>query len=312
MLRIGIDLGGTKIAAGIIDENFRLLSRAEVPTRAALGAETVVDDMAKCALMALEDAGKSLSDCAGAGIGSPGLCDTAAGSVRNAHNLGWFGVPVCAMLSEKLGIPVKVDNDANCAALGEVVAGAAEGSRSALMVTLGTGVGGGIIIGGEIYSGWQSLGGEIGHMCIVMDGEQCSCGEKGCWEAYAASSALVRQAEKAAEEHPGSALAADAGSLNGKKIFAAVSAGDETAKAVVQQYCKYVGVGLVNLINAIYPQTVIIGGGISAVGETILGPIREYIGDNFFASDKSLMPAVKRAELGNDAGIIGAAALIAL
>lgn len=312
MLRIGIDLGGTKIAAGVIDENYSLLSRAEVPTRASLGAEAVIADMAECARMALAEAGYGISDCAGAGIGSPGLCNTAEGSVRNAHNLGWYGVPVCDMLSKELGIPVKVDNDANCAALGEVVAGSAKGSRSALMVTLGTGVGGGIIINGEIYSGWQSLGGEIGHMCIVMDGEQCSCGEKGCWEAYAASSALVRQAEKAAAEHPESALAACAGKLNGKKIFAAVAEGDAVAKAVVERYCAYVGVGIVNLVNAIYPETIIVGGGISAVGETILGPIREYIGEHFFASKKELMPALVQAELGNDAGIIGAAALIKL
>lgn len=312
MLRIGIDLGGTKIAAGVIDENYSLLSRAEVPTRASLGAEAVIADMAECARMALAEAGYGISDCAGAGIGSPGLCNTAEGSVRNAHNLGWYGVPVCDMLSKELGIPVKVDNDANCAALGEVVAGSAKGSRSALMVTLGTGVGGGIIINGEIYSGWQSLGGEIGHMCIVMDGEQCSCGEKGCWEAYAASSALVRQAEKAAAEHPESALAACAGELNGKKIFAAVAEGDAVAKAVVERYCAYVGVGIVNLVNAIYPETIIVGGGISAVGETILGPIREYIGEHFFASKKELMPALVQAELGNDAGIIGAAALIKL
>ncbi len=312
MLRIGIDLGGTKLAAGVIDENYALLSRAEKPTRAAMGAETVIADMAECVRMALAEAGKSIADCAGVGIGSPGLCDTAKGSVRNAHNLGWYGVPVCDMLSKELGVPVKVDNDANCAALGEVVAGAAKGSKSALMVTLGTGVGGGIIIGGEIYSGWQSLGGEIGHMCIVMDGEQCSCGEKGCWEAYAASSALVRQAERAAAEHPESLLAADAGSLDGKKIFAAVNAGDSVAMAVVERYCAYVGVGIVNLVNAIYPESIIIGGGISAVGETILSPIREYIGEHFFASKKELMPRVAQAQLGNDAGIIGAAALIKL
>ena len=312
MLRIGIDLGGTKIAAGIIDENYNLLSRAEVPTRAAQGAEGVVADMAACVREALAAAGEDISDCCGAGIGSPGLCDTEKGSVRNAHNLGWYGVPVCELLSKELGIPVKVDNDANCAALGEVVAGAAKGSRSALMVTLGTGVGGGIIINGEIYSGWQSLGGEIGHMCIVMDGEQCSCGEKGCWEAYAASSALVRQAEKAAAEHPESLLAANTGKLDGKKIFAALAEGDAVAKAVVERYCAYVAVGIVNLVNAIYPESIIIGGGISAVGETILGPIREYIGDHFFASQKDLMPRVARAQLGNDAGIIGAAALIKL
>lgn len=310
MLRIGIDLGGTKIAAGVIDEKYALLSRAEVPTRAAFGAEAVVEDMADCVMQALEKAGRAIADCAGVGIGSPGLCDTSRGSVRNAHNLGWYGVPVCDMLSAKLGLAVRVDNDANCAALGEVVAGAAKGSKNVLMVTLGTGVGGGVIIGGKIYSGWQSLGGEIGHMCIMMDGEQCSCGEKGCWEAYAASSALVRQAEKAALEHPESALAA-AGKLDGKKIFAALAGGDAVAKAVVERYCAYVGVGLVNLVNALYPETIIIGGGISAVGETILGPIREYIGEHFFASQRELMPRIAEAQLGNDAGIIGAAALIA-
>lgn len=309
MLRIGVDLGGTKIAAGVIDENNSLLCRCETPTRAALGAETVVADMAGCIRSALESIGKSLADCAGIGIGSPGLCDVAAGSVRNAHNLGWYGVPVCDMLSALTGLPVRVDNDANCAALGEVVAGAAKGSENVLMVTLGTGVGGGIIIGGKIYSGWQSLGGEIGHMCIQMDGESCSCGQKGCWEAYAASSALVRQAEKAAALHPESALA-KAGELDGRKIFAAVDVGDGTARAVVERYCGYVGVGLVNLVNALYPETIIIGGGISAVGETILGPIREYIAGHFFASRRELMPTLRVAELGNDAGIIGAAALI--
>lgn len=308
MLRIGVDLGGTKIAAGIIDENYDLLCRSEVPTCPEKGPEGVIKDMADCVFAALEQAGKTVSDCAGIGIGSPGLCDTVNGSVRNAHNLGWYGVPVCDMLSAATGLPVKVDNDANCAALGEVVAGAAKGSRDVLMVTLGTGVGGGIIIDGKIYSGWQSLGGEIGHICIQMDGEPCSCGQRGCWEAYAASSALVRQAEKAAAEHPESTLAS-AGKLDGKKIFAAVKAGDETARAVLKQYCKYVGVGLVNMVNCIFPETIIIGGGISAVGETLLEPIREYIGENFFASKKELMPRVAQATLGNDAGIIGAAAL---
>lgn len=310
MFGIGIDLGGTKIAAGVVDREHRILARAERATRAEMGTQVLINDMALCALEALEAAEIDRKDCAGIGIGSPGLCDTAAGRVRNAHNLNWYDVPVCEMLSAKTGLVVRLDNDANCAALGEVLAGAAMGSESALMVTLGTGVGGGLITGGRIYSGWQSLGGEIGHMCIQMGGEKCSCGQEGCWEAYAASSALVRQAQRAAKEHPESMLAGFEGALDGRKIFAALDAGDETAKKIVGRYCEYVGIGLVNLINIVYPETIIIGGGISAVGETILQPVREYVSEHFFASRRELMPNIVKARLGNDAGIIGAAALI--
>lgn len=310
MFRIGIDLGGTKIAAGVVDREHRILGRAETATRAEMNPQTIINDMAICAQRALEAAGLDRADCAGSGVGSPGLCDSAAGRVRNAHNLNWHDVPLCKMLSQKMGMRVRLDNDANCAALGEAVAGAAKGSDSALMVTLGTGVGGGLITGGRIYSGWLGLGGEIGHMCIQMDGEKCSCGQNGCWEAYAASSALVRQAQKAATEHPESLLAGFGGTLDGRKIFAALDAGDETARKLVGRYCEYVGIGLVNLINIFYPETIIIGGGISAVGETILHPIREYVAEHFFASRRELMPAIVAAKLGNDAGLIGAAALI--
>ncbi len=308
MFRIGIDLGGTKIAAGAVDSFHRIRARVETPTRTD-SPETIADDIARIAIEALEAAGGDIDSCGGIGIGSPGLCDSAAGTVRNAHNLGLYGVPLCAMVAERTGLPVRIDNDANCAALGEVTAGAAQGSENALMVTLGTGVGGGIIIGGRIFSGWKSLGGEIGHICICMDGEQCSCGERGCWEAYASASALVRQAERAAEKYPRSALA-KCGALDGRKIFAALREGDSAAKEVFENYCRYVGVGLTAFVNSIYPESIIIGGGISAVGETLIAPIREYVAEHFFASDRALMPYIVPAKLGNDAGIIGAAALL--
>ncbi|MGN1002918.1 MAG: ROK family protein [Oscillospiraceae bacterium] len=308
MLRIGIDLGGTNIAVGLVNEENQIIAKAWTPTRPEIGPEGIADDMANCIQNALLMAGADLCDCAGIGLGSPGTCDAANGAVRNAHNLGWSGVPICAMLTERTGLPAALDNDANCAALGEVLAGAARGCSSALMITLGTGVGGGLVIDGKIFSGFGSLGGEFGHTCIAMDGEACTCGQRGCWEAYASATALIRQGTAAALENPASALAR-LGELDGEKIFRAAREGDETAGAVVARYCEYVGVGLTNLINCVYPEAVILGGGVSAAGEQLLGPVRAYIESHFFVGDRPLAPKLVRAVLGNDAGIIGAAAL---
>ena len=309
MYKIGIDLGGTNIVAGILDEDYSILCKCNTPTCPEKGAEGIVEDMLLCVSNALTLSGVELRECSGIGLGSPGTCDSENGIVRNAHNLNWFGVPVCAMLEEKTGLKAYVSNDANCAALGELVAGAAKGCESALMITLGTGVGGGYVVNGEILSGHKTLGGEFGHICIQMDGEKCSCGEKGCWEAYASATALIRQGERAAAEHPESALASLL-PLDGKKIYDAAMAGDETAKAVIAAYAKYVGVGLVGYINSLYPETILIGGGVAGMGETLFAPIREYVAKHFFVQDASMMPEIKAAALGNDAGIIGAAALI--
>ena len=309
MYRIGIDLGGTNIAVGILDEENRIAASSSAPTRAALGAEQLLDDIAQCVMNALNFAGIFPEECAGAGIGSPGSCDTRRGVVHNAHNLGWKDVPVCDMLRRRLGLPVFLANDADCAALGEVTAGAAKGRESALLITLGTGVGGGYVTEGSVRSGYRGLGGEVGHICIAMDGEPCTCGRRGCWEAYASATALVRQAKEAALACPASALNA-AGVLDGRAVFAAAEAGDETARAVVQRYAEYVGVGLVSLINALFPETVLIGGGISGAGEALLAPLRSYVAENAFIRDPELLPEIRTAALGADAGVIGAAALV--
>ena len=309
MYRIGIDLGGTNIAVGIVDEAQRIVAAAQAPTRAQNGAETLLDDIAACVLNALDRGGFGLSDCAGAGIGVPGTCDTQRGIVRYAHNIGWDGVPVTDALRQRLGLPVFLANDADSAALGEVVAGAAKGCESALLITLGTGVGGGFVVGGKIYNGFQSLGGEFGHMCIQMDGAQCSCGQRGCWEAYASATALIRQAGAAAAAHPESALNR-AETLDGRSIYAAAAAGDAAARSVTARYAEYVGVGLVNFINALFPEVVLLGGGVSGAGEALLGPVRDYVAAHAFVRDAALLPAVRAAVLGGDAGIIGAAALV--
>ena len=178
--RIGVDLGGTNIAVGVVDGAQRIVGRASVPTDPSRGASGVADDIVRCIALALDAAGAAIGGCTAVGVGSPGNCDMENGVVRNAHNLGWESVPLCALLRERTGLPAFVGNDADCAALGEVVAGAARGCGSALLITLGTGVGGGLVIGGKIFSGHRTLGGEFGHMCIAMDGEACSCGERAC------------------------------------------------------------------------------------------------------------------------------------
>ena len=308
MYRIGIDLGGTNIAVGIVDEAQRIIAASDAPTVSQNGAGALLNDIAATVNDALARGGLALRDCAGAGIGVPGTCDTARGIVRYAHNIGWDGVPVTAELRQRLGLPAFLANDADCAALGEVVGGAAKGCGSALMVTLGTGVGGGFVVNGRIWSGHGGLGGEFGHMCIEMDGAECSCGQRGCWEAYASATALIRQAEEAAKAHPESAL--NAAVLNGRTIYGAAASGDDTARAVTARYAEYVGVGLVNFINALFPEVVLLGGGVSGAGEALLAPVRAYVAAHAFVRETALLPEIRAAALGGDAGIIGAAALV--
>ena len=225
MYRIGIDLGGTNIAVGVVNENYEIVAHHSVPTGASRPAEDVIRDMGDAVEAVLVKAGVSIDQCESMGIGSPGTCDSEQGVVARAYNLGWFDVPVCAMLHERFGIPVRLSNDANCAALAETVAGAAIGCENMVLITLGTGVGGGIIINGKIYAGMRSAGAELGHTLLVLDGEPCTCGRKGCWETYASATALIRQAKKAAAEHPESLLA-QAEEITGLAVFRAADKGD--------------------------------------------------------------------------------------
>ena len=309
MYRIGIDLGGTNIAVGVVDDRHAIIAEASVPTGAFRPAEEMVADMCRAVEMALAKAGLSAADCAGIGIGSPGTCDSAAGTVVRAYNLGWFNVPVCRMLHEHFGIPVHLSNDANCAALAETVAGAAVGCRDMILITLGTGVGGGIIIDGKIYAGMRSMGAELGHTLLVLEGEHCTCGRDGCWEAYASATALIRQGRRAALAHPESRLARCGDALTAKNVFDAADGGDETAQAVLAQYYVYVAAGVTDLVNILGPEMVLIGGGISRQGERLLSPVREYVAANCFGGHDRLPPVIEAAQLGNEAGIIGAAAL---
>lgn len=309
MIRIGIDLGGTNIAVGAVDDGHAIVSRVSVPTLARRPAAEVVGDMGDAVEAALAKAGLSIGDCRSIGIGSPGTCNSAAGVVERAYNLGWDHVPVCRMLEERFHVPCRLSNDANCAALAEQVAGAAVGHDNVVLITLGTGVGGGIVADGQLLEGVGGTGAEVGHTVLVLDGEDCTCGRKGCWEAYASATALIRQGKRAAAAQPESLLAGYGEGLTGKDVFDAAAAGDAAAQAVVDRYCVYVAAGITDLVNILGPEKVLIGGGISRQGERLLAPIRAYVAANCFGGHDRTPPVIECARLGNEAGIIGAAAL---
>ena len=213
------------------------------------------------------------------------------------------------MVTARLGLPCHLSNDANCAALAETVAGGAVGCRNMILITLGTGVGGGIVADGQLLEGVGGTGAEVGHTVLVLDGEDCTCGRKGCWEAYASATALIRQGKRAAAAQPESLLAGYGEGLTGKDVFDAASAGDAAAQAVVDRYCVYVAAGITDLVNILGPEKVLIGGGISRQGERLLAPIRAYVAANCFGGHDRTPPVIECARLGNEAGIIGAAAL---
>ena len=301
MYRIGIDLGGTNIAVGVVDSGYHLISEASVPAGAGRPAEQVVADMCRAVELALDKAGLTARDCASIGVGAPGTCDPQRGVVVCAYNLGWFDVPVCRMLTEHFGLPARLSNDANCAALAETVAGAAVGCRNMVLITLGTGVGGGIIVDGQIVSGLGGAGGEVGHSLLVLDGQPCTCGRSGCWEAYASATALIRQGKEAAASHPDSLLNRYP-ALTGRDVFDAADDGDAAAKAVLDRYYDYVAAGITNLVNILSPEMVLIGGGISRQGERLLAPIRRYVAANCFGGTERPQPVIQAAQLGNEAG----------
>ena len=308
MYRIGIDLGGTNIAVGVVDDHHRIVAEASLPAGAHRPAEQVVADMCRAVELALDKAGLTPADCASIGVGTPGTCDPERGVVVRAYNLNWFDVPVCAMLTAHFGLPARLSNDANCAALAETVAGAAVGCRNMMLITLGTGVGGGIIVDGRIVSGLGGAGGEPGHSLLVLDGEPCTCGRRGCWEVYASATALIRQGREAAAAHPTSLLNRYP-ELTGRDVFDAADAGDEAAQAVLERYYVYVAAGITDLVNILSPEMVLIGGGISRQGERLLAPVRRYVERNCFGGKDGAVPVIAPAKLGNEAGIIGAATL---
>jgi len=305
---IGIDLGGTNVAAGLVSEEGELLGHFSEPT--PKGAEHVADAIAHAARLACAAAGKAPGDAESVGLASPGSIDPAVGIVEHAFNLGLEHTPLAGMVSQRLGRPAMLENDANAAALGEFVSGAGKGCSSLVAVTLGTGVGSGAVLNGKLFTGFNYAGMEAGHVVIHRGGRQCTCGRRGCWETYASATGLIRSTREAMELHPESALWKSAPTLaavNGKTVFDACELGDPVAESVAAEYIADLACGVTNLINVLQPEVLCIGGGVSRQGERLLAPIRAYLDREEFTRDGVRRTRLCAARLGNDAGIIGAA-----
>ena len=314
MYYIGIDLGGTNIAVGVVDENYKVITKLSTPTKAERPIEEVIADMAAAARKCVKDAGLNLSDVEWVGVGCPGTINGETGVVEYSNNIKMKQVPMRDMLSKLLDNKhVCIENDANAAAWGEFCAGAAKGTNSAVAITLGTGVGGGVIIDGRLYSGHNFAGGELGHTVIEFDGRPCTCGRKGCWEAYASATGLVNITKDEMKKCPDSLMWKTVGGnidrVGGKTAFDAMRAGDECGKKVVDMYINYLACGLVNIINIFQPEVVTISGGISKEGEYLTKPLQKIIERDRYSKYSESQTKVVIASLGNDAGIIGAALL---
>lgn len=308
--KVGVDLGGTNIAVGVIDDEYNIIGRGKLKTNVPRPAKEIMADIVKAVRMAVEDTGITVDDIESIGIGTPGSVNKKKGIIEYANNLDFNNVPAVEMINELIDAKVYLENDANCAALGEAIAGVGKGKKLFVAVTLGTGVGGGIINDGKVMSGCNEAGGELGHMVIQMDGVPCNCGRVGCWEAYASATALVEQTREAMLKNPDSKMWEISPSIDcvsGRTAFDAIRAGDAAGSAVVEQYIKYVAVGTINIINIFQPEMICFGGGICNEGETLLAPLRKYVEQFRYSRYCATQTEICRAKLGNDAGIIGAA-----
>lgn len=309
---LGIDIGGMSVKAGVVTEDGKMLEKRVLKTSAKGRTEEFIAEIAALAEETVTAAKVSKTDVLGVGIGVPGTVNPITGVVTYACNIGFKNVKLAEIFEGLFGVRTKLANDADAAALGEVRFGAGKNASDALMITLGTGVGTGIIINGKIFSGRQGAGGESGHTVIVVDGERCGCGRRGCFEAYASATALIRQTAQAAEKYPDSKVAeiikAD-GKVSGTTAFRAMKEGDAAGREVVENYVKYIGEGTSNLVNIFAPEVILIGGGVANEGEYFIKMISDYISENTYGKDLNPIAEVKKAMLGNDAGIFGAAAL---
>lgn len=309
MLYIGIDVGGTNLKAGLVDETGNILAVERRPLDFR-GPEQFAADVAQLAAAAAHKGGVAPEALEYVGVGLPGA--VSGGDILFTTNIPMENVPIEELFRRHLDLPLLLGNDADCAAVGEFFCGAGQGTRDFAVVTLGTGIGCGLLLGGKLHGGPASS--EAGHLVICHGGELCNCGRRGCWERYASATALIQQTKAAMAAHPESLLhaiaAENGGVVEGRTAFQAAQAGDETALAVCGQYVEYLADGTISLINILRPEAVAIGGGVAAAPEhLLLEPLREIVARESFSSHGGITTRVLRAELGNDAGIIGAALL---
>ncbi|MBR6336800.1 MAG: ROK family protein [Ruminococcus sp.] len=309
---IGIDLGGTNIKAGVVDEDFKIIAKATCKTNLPRPAEDICKDMAEVAKQAVKEAGLTLDQIESVGIGTPGTANSAEGIIEYSNNLGFKDFHVVELMKTFIDKPCFVENDANAAAYGEFVAGAAKGANNAVCITLGTGVGGGIIIDGKIYSGFNFAGAEIGHTVVDPNGPQCTCGRKGCFEVFSSATGLIRMTREAMEADPTSVMnkmSEEMGKVSARTAFNAMREGDKAGKEVVDKYIKYLALGITNTINIFQPDILCIGGGVCNEGDPLLLPLKELVANEVYTRNSKKNSEIVIAKLGNDAGIIGAAFL---
>ena len=300
MYTIGIDLGGTNIAAGIVDEQYNIVVKDSVPTNAKRPADEITADMAALCRKLCKDAKISLSDIEFVGMATPGTANRASGVIEYANNLPFFMYPMCEKLSGMLdGTKVLIENDANAAAKAEAMAGVAKDAKYSVMITLGTGVGGGIVLDGQVYSGFNFAGAELGHIVIEKDGRPCSCGRKGCWEAYSSATGLINMTRDKIEECRKTGrttlmekmISGDLDHISGKTSFSAAKQGDEAGAEVVNEYIDYLACGLANIINIFQPDVLSIGGGICREGDYLLNPLNERVFKEVYTKDREPKPS---------------------
>ncbi|MBQ8291448.1 MAG: ROK family protein [Clostridia bacterium] len=307
---VGIDLGGTFIKGGIVDNGGNILVEDKTPTESEKGDVGVAKNIAALTEKLLLASGVDKGSVVGVGMGVPGMIDSKAGVVIYSNNLRWKDFAIGETVSSLTGLPVKIANDANVAALGEAKFGAAKGKENVVMLTLGTGVGGGVVAEGRLVEGNKSAGAELGHSVIVAGGEQCTCGRKGCLEAYASATALIRDTKRAMEANKDSKMWEIGGieAVTGKTAFDYQNS-DPYAKAVVENYVEKLACGITNFANIFRPETVLLGGGVCGQGDGLVKPLQALLDKELFAGELGPQVEIKIAQLGNLAGLLGAAAL---
>ena len=313
MYYVGIDIGGTNVKAGIVDDNGKIIVKSSIPTGRDREFSVIVGDIAEQIKKLCADANMTLDDINGIGIGCPGAINSKDGIVNYVCNLDWVNVPLVAELQKHINKPAYVSNDANVAALGESMFGTGKNYSDVVFITLGTGVGGGVIIDNKLFEGVESKGTELGHMVIVIGGEECGCGRRGCLEAYASATALIRDTKRAMEKDKNSAMwqfvDGDINKVDGRTAFECSKTGDESAKKVVDAYITYLSEGIANFVNIFRPQAIILGGGVCAQGDYLIKPIEEFVTKNTYGGEGAPELHFLIASLGNDAGLVGAASL---
>lgn len=310
-MKIGIDIGGTTIFAGIFDEELQPVCGKTIDTLVGDPPAAVLERLCTLLEELLAAAGLKKDELEYIGVGCAGMIHRETGTVVCSNNMNWNNVPLGRTLGERFGVPVYVENDAICATLGEYARGAGQGYASMIMVTVGTGIGGGIVIDGKLYMGSTGYAGAIGHMSVEQNGVHCSCGRQGCWENYASTTALIRMADECADVRPDSLLAAIRGrdgALNGKNIFEAIHKEDPAALEVFDKFEKCLSSGISSLVNILNPATVVLGGGVCQEGEFLLARVRRSVLSQIYCGETT-MPVIQAAKLGSKAGAVGAACI---